>query len=179
MKVYNIIKQAILILSVVLLAVSGIIGSAESVGTETVVEGTTPVSAVGAVVATLVVTWIGCALIGLFLLYTKNDVARKLGYAFITTAFTVCMISLLAQTFKGTAIVLMLVAIVLYALYYIVWFVGSLAIKGRGGNVEDPDDDPRIQKLKKWKALEQDGMITSAEFEEKRVEILGLTKKEK
>lgn len=68
-----------------------------------------------------------------------------------------------------------LVAVILYVIYFLVTLIGYLAIGGNGDN--DPETDPKIKKLLGWKKLQEEGMITPEEFEEKRLEILNIKQK--
>lgn len=164
MKAYNIIKNSLLVLSVLFLAISGVAGGAIY-------------NADSGVIATVVTGQIGLALVGLFLSYTQNDISKKIGYALLTASFVVCLIAFMYAK-SSTASSLMLVSVIIYALYYVVTFIGFLASRGKG-TVDDPDNDPRIIKLKKWQSLKEEGLITAEEFEEKRQEILGIKKSAK
>lgn len=161
MKAYTIIKNALLILAVTILCLAGLLGS-------------TSTESAGLAASVIVVAIIPNAVLGLFLVYTKNDISKKIGYALLTAAFVLGLIECVPLD-SHISVILVLVSVALYAVYFIVWGVALLATRGRTNT--DPDADPKITLLKKWKELLDEGMISKEEYEEKRIAILGLKKK--
>lgn len=162
MKAYTIIKNAVLILAVAMLCLAGILGITSN-------------KTAGSGIAVIAIAVIPTAILGLFLAYTKNDISKKVGYAFLTTAFVLAFVQTLPYEASEISVVFMLIGAGLYAVYYIIIGVALLATRGRPA--VDPGADPKITLLKKWKELLDEGMITKEEFEEKRIAILGLKKK--
>ena len=139
--------------------------------------------------ATLDATWLGlievnaiimaAAVVGAFLKGTSSDSARKVGNGLLVVGFLVgltCAVSLLAVEADEPSLgaIFMLVATVVLVLHYAFLLVAKLLGKNAS---DDPNEDVRIVRIKEWKQLKEEGLITEEEFEEKRIAILGLKKK--
>lgn len=141
-------------------------------------------------------TTIICAITGSILIYANGDTAKKAGHGLTIGGFVIMLFNALSclidkqeitraaapETTVVTstisiASVFMLVAAVLLTAYYVLLFVQTLLNKGAAENMS-PADDTRIVRVKEWKQLLDEGIITSEEFEEKRVQILGLKSKQ-
>ena len=135
---------------------------------------------------------IASAGVGIFLMFAKNDTAKKIGNGLTVAAFVAgmfCAVSImtamgemakeeLADPVKvPVGAVLMIVAAVLLVAHY-AFAIASYIVSKNGANV-NPAEDARIKCVKEWKQLETEGIITKEEFEEKRVQILGLKPQDK
>ena len=161
MKVFNVIRKIVLVLSFVFAGVAFVLGAI-----------TLDQAAVAFSTALLGFILIG--FVGFFLICSKNQIANRLGLG-ISTGFMVVLLYLSISALEASSsAILGLVAVILYALYFLVTLIGYLAMGDKGDN--DPDNDPRVKKLLGWKNLKEKGIITLEEFEEKRQEILGIKK---
>ena len=127
---------------------------------------------------------IACAGVGAFLIFTKNDIAKKLGNGMIVVGFVaglICALSVLIAMDEGDDLpigaLIMIISVVLLLLHYAFLLVAHLLNKG-SANVLNPNEDARIMRVKEWKALLDEGIINEEEYEEKRVQILGLKPKD-
>lgn len=118
--------------------------------------------------------------IGAFLMFSKNEAARKAGNGMAVVGFivgTVCALTILVNVPEGTkdqsiGAICMLIAAVLLLLHYAFLLVSH--ILKRNGEMENPNENIKIIRIKEWKQLMEEGIITQEEFEEKRVQILGI-----
>lgn len=131
--------------------------------------------------------------IGAFLLLAKNDTAKKVGAGLLVVGFAtglICALGTLnaisqanlalgedAEETIGTSIgaIIMIVSTALLLLHYAFLLVAHILNKGRA--IENPCDDIRIVQIKEWKQLMEEEIITKEEFEEKRVQLLGIKPK--
>ena len=136
---------------------------------------------------------LACSGIGVFLMFSKNDTAKKSGNGLTVAAFvtgTICALATITAISKinaeapegehvGMSIgaICMIVAAVLLVLHYAFLLVNYMLNRNLVKN--DPDEDVRIIQIKKWKQLKEEGIITEEDFEEKRVQILGIKPKTK
>ena len=161
MKIFNIITKVILVLAFVFAGVACVLGGI-TLETADVAFGTALMS------------YVIVAFVGFFLFCSKNQTARRIGLG-LTTGFMVVLFYLsLAGIETSTGAIMGLVSVILYVIYFLVALIGLLAIGGEGDN--DPETDPKIKKILGWKKLQEEGIISSEEFEEKRQEILCLKK---
>lgn len=163
MKVFNVIKKIILILSFVLLGVCFVLAGITLNSTD-------------AAISTGLLMFVVPAFVGFFLFGSENKIANKIGMGLTTAAMLIELFFALTSLGNSTAAIFGLFSVVLYAIYFIVVFVGYLAMGDKADN--DPEKDPRITKILGWKKLKEEGIISEEEFEEKRVAILGLKKKD-
>lgn len=128
------------------------------------------------------------AIVGVFLMFAKNDSVRKLGNGLTVVGVfcaAVCAMGLISSLTSVDSdeislpigAILIIVAAILLLVYYALLFIDYLLNKTNGG--VDPNEDKRIALLKEWKQLKEDGFITEEQFEEKRLQILGLKNKTK
>lgn len=182
-KPLKIASKVLLVLAVVMLGVSLLLSS--------VLQD----SAEAAYAATFILngSTIICAIMGAILIYAKSDTAKKVGHGLTVASFVILLSNALAviteatQKTKATtedttvsisiSAVIMIVAAALLAAYYVLQFVQLLLSKG-AAEAESPSTDLRIVHVKEWKQLLDEGIITQEEFEEKRVQILGLKPKQ-
>lgn len=162
MKVFNIIKKVILVLSFIFSGVAFVLGG--------IVLDQYDIAFSAALLSFVIVGFTG-----FFLISAKNQIASKVGLG-ISTGFMLVLFYLsIASIERSVSAIMGLVAVILYVIYFLVAFIGYLAIGGSGDN--DPETDPKIKKLLGWKKLQEEGIITSEEFEEKRLEILNIKQK--
>ena len=131
------------------------------------------------------------AVVGAILSYSNNDIAKRVGHGFIVAAFVLGLATALVTlktttttvgttTKKGSetsiASVIMIVASIVLALSYV--FNLLIYILGKNSNdTLNPSEDVRIVRIKEWKQLMEEGIITQEEYEEKRIQILGIKTK--
>ena len=142
-------------------------------------------------------TLFACAGVGVFLMFAKNDTARKVGNGLTAVAFItglVCaLITLLTiseanenvssstatpqfETDVSIGAIFVIVAVVFLLLRYAFLLVDYL-VNRNSAEAGSPNEDLRIVRVREWKQLMEEGIITEEEFEEKRVELLGLKPK--
>ena len=114
---------------------------------------------------------------GVFLILAQNDTAKKIGHGLTLSAYAVGLAyALLTVTAEGdTSIgaVLMIAAAAMLVAFYICKLIGVIMNKGLSGEL-NPNDDIRIIRIKEWKRIMEEGIISEEEFEEKRLAILGI-----
>lgn len=124
-----------------------------------------------------------CAGVGAFLIFAKNDTARKIGNGLSVFAFTVgAALSFYTLSFSDATgvsfgAICLLVAAVLLLLHYAFLFINYLLTRNNP-ELENPNDDLRVVRIREWKQLMEEEIITKEEYEQKRISILGLTKDE-
>lgn len=159
MRIFNITKKTILILSFVFFGVAFFVG------------GVTLKSSDMAI-STVLLSYVVGAFVGFFLSFSGNNVAKRIGYGLTTgTMLIELFISVSAIETDSVAAILGLVSVIFYVVYFLVALVGFLAIGGSEG--DDPETDPKIKKITGWKKLLENGIISEEEFEAKRQAILG------
>lgn len=157
MKIFNIVKKIILILSFVFGIFSFIYSSFTLDGFDQNV-------------STLLITFVVLACVGFFLFFTENKIAKKIGQGMVTGYMAILLFCSIIYIDKSVAAIFGLTSVILYAIYFLVCLIGYLALGGDGDN--NPNNDIRIKKILGWKELQNQGIITAEEFEAKREEIL-------
>lgn len=139
-----------------------------------------------------------CATVGSILTSANSDTARRIGHGMLIAAFVAGLsIALMfigkeegsatlspfaaaadaeEKTVSSTSAILMIVASALLAVYYIFQFV-VLILNKASKEAGSPYEDSKIIRVKEWKQLLDEGIITKEEYEEKRVAILGIKQK--
>lgn len=72
----------------------------------------------------------------------------------------------------------MLIAGAFLVLHY-AFLIANIILNRNCTVTENPNEDIRIIRVKEWKQLVDDGIISEAEYEEKRMQILGIKTKNK
>ena len=163
MKILDIIKKIVLILSFVVCAVAFVFGAITLDQND-------------AVFSTGLISFIVLGMVGILLFFSKNEIAKKIGIGISTGVMLIQLYFAIGLIDSGSvAAILGLVSVVLYAIYFLIALIGTLALGN--GSCEDPETDPRIKKILGWKKLQNEGIISAEEFEEKRQEILGFKSK--
>lgn len=131
---------------------------------------------------------IGVCFVGVFLAFAKNSNVRILGNGMGVVSFGVslnCAITTMAalsssnatvtdpalqETSIGAIIVIVAAAFLLarYAFLLVDYLVNKDSAE------ESPNENVKVKRVKEWKQLLDEGIITEAEFEEKRTQILGI-----
>lgn len=144
------------------------------------------------------VSMIICATVGAILTSANSDTARRVGHGMIIAAFVAGLsIALMfvdkaadgttlspfaagadaeEKTVSSTSAILMIVASALLAVYYVLQFV-VLILNKASKEAGSPYEDSKIIRVKEWKQLLDEGIITKEEYEEKRVAILSIKQK--
>lgn len=157
MKIFNIVKKIILILSFVFGIFSFVYSSFTLDGFDQTV-------------STLLISFIVLAFVGFFLFFAENKIAKKIGQGIVTGYMVILLYGSITYIEKSVAAIFGLTSAILYAIYYLVCLIGYLALGSEGDN--NPNNDIRIKKILGWKELQNQGIITAEEFEAKREEIL-------
>lgn len=157
MKIFNIVKKIILILSFVF-------------GIFSFIYSSFTLDSFDQNVSTLLVSFIVLACVGFFLFFTENKIAKKIGQGMVTGYMAILLFCSITYIDKSVATIFGLTSVILYAIYFLVCLIGYLALGGDGDN--NPNNDIRIKKILGWKELQNQGIITAEEFEAKREEIL-------
>lgn len=183
MKIFKIVSSITLIASVVLYALgillTGVITEVESEAFFILIEAN--------------ILILAFAIVGVFLMFAKNDAARKLGNGLtVVGMFVGAVLSLgyiialdeaaeeIAESAVETEIntpigaILIIIAAIVLLLHYALILVDYLLNKTDGTN---PSNDKKIARIREWKQLKDEGFITEEEYEEKRVMILGIEPK--
>ena len=157
MKIFNIVKKIILILSFVFGIFSFVYSSFTLDGFDQTV-------------STLLISFIVLSFVGFFLFFVENKIAKKIGQGIVTGYMAILFYGSITYIDKSVAAIFGLTSVILYAIYYLVCLIGYLALGSEGDN--NPSNDIRIKKILGWKELQNQGIITAEEFEAKREEIL-------
>ncbi len=179
-KVFKIVNKILLALSVTLFCVS-IILPGITLETADVAFLTYVLANTSVVIA---------AVVGAVLICSNNDIAKRIGNGLTVSAFVIGLAVAIIQlgestyaiddevtaTGSPTAAVIMLIATIVLALSYIFNLIIFILNKDSNENLNS-SEDIRIIRTKEWKQLMEEGIITQEEFEEKRVQILGLKPK--
>lgn len=169
-KVMNKLYYAFLIASVSVMILSYALAG--------ILEGGGNYAQVASTLATaLAATTVTSLLVGLTLVFTKNEISTKVGLGLLLAGFGMAFITVL-NSMTGTLpyfAIMSLVAIILFGISFI---FKAIAVADKRSNSDDPDEDPTIQKIIKWKKLLDEGILTEQEYQDKREAILGLNKKE-
>lgn len=187
MKKFKIVSNVMVILAATLFGLGVVVS----------VLAASPEEAIFLALVQLNATIFACAGIGVFLMFAKNDAARKTGNGLTVVAFLtglVCaLITLLTvaeanddvsadavatpyETGVSIGAIFVIVAVVFLLLRYAFLLVDYL-VNRNSAETGSPNDDVRIVRVREWKQLMEEGIITEEEFEEKRVELLGLKPK--
>ncbi len=102
-----------------------------------------------------------------------SNVGLWLTLATHATVLTVCLASFNNES-TSLSCIIALIGTIIYFVGLIFKGINCLLIKS-----SSPDDDPLIQSIIKWKELQERGIITQEEFEEKRCSILNIKKETK
>ncbi len=70
-----------------------------------------------------------------------------------------------------------LIGAIVFFVALILWGLRAFANLARPVESNDPEDDPQIKLVLKWRTLLEEGVITEEEYQAKRVSILGLDSK--
>lgn len=173
-KIMTQVYYALLIVSVSVIVLSYVLaGALEGSALENTLAQTA--STVGIALAT---STVGLLVVGLTLSFTKNDISKKIGLGFMLSGIglnAVTAVNTLVVSGENTPyfIYVSLVGIILFAASFV--FL-AFAYVDKNSASDDPDQDPAIQKLIKWKKLLEEGVITQDEFTEKRNLLLGIKK---
>ncbi len=118
------------------------------------------------------------ALVGIFLISAANGTAQKIGHGLTVSAYAVGLTVALLNIEFSTCAVIMLIAVIMLALYYLCTLVMEI-MKRSFPCEEDPNEDVRIVRIREWKKIMEEGIISAEEYEKKRCEILGIKPEEK
>lgn len=116
--------------------------------------------------------------LGAVLYLTSKDTPNRVGAGLIVA----CIIASSAITFAGfksgmkTDVLICLIADGFFLLSFAVAFIKYCVCK-EDSATGMPEEDPRIKKVLAWKKLQEEGIISAEEFEEKRLEILEIKSK--
>lgn len=116
--------------------------------------------------------------VGAFMIYSKSDVATKIGHGFIVVCYVLALALALSVVFDAPEIsigaIVTLAAAVVCIVSYVFRIIDSIVAK----NVK-PDKAPTdLTALREWKALLDEHIITQQQFDAKRNELLGIKEEE-
>ena len=123
-------------------------------------------------------------LVGSVLHFVKHRptalVGDALSVAIYAVVFGVTLAVLVAINAKPDVSVLVaFVGVIVYMVSNLVRFIIYIVCKVNNyEGQDDPEKDPAIQNVLKWKGLKEEGIITEEEYEAKRAKLLHLEKKE-
>lgn len=157
MKIFNVVKKIILILSFAFGIISFIYGSITFDAIDQTFSG-------------LLISFVIFACIGFFLFFIENNIAKKIGQGIVTGYMVILLWGSITYVGYSVAATFGLTSVILYAIYFLICLIGYLALGNEGDN--NPNNDLRIKKILDWKELQNQGIITAEEFQAKREEIL-------
>ena len=163
MKTFKILRQIFQILAVAMFVLSVVICGIDN----------TTENAAFLTTLTLYGSVVIFAVVGAFLTSASSDVARRIGHGLVLPSFAVGLTVALLYMEDSSAAIIMLVAAILLALYYL-WALVLKITQKNGLQIDSPNEDTRIVRVKEWKQIMDEGIISPEEFEEKRCQILGL-----
>ncbi len=117
------------------------------------------------------------ATVGVFMTACKNDAVKKIGHGFAIAAYTIGLAYALPNLEDSVGALFTLFAFVALVAYYLCLLVIVIMNRGIPDSI-DPREDVRIIRVKEWKQILDEGIITEEEYEEKRSQILGIKSKE-
>ena len=171
--------KALKITRIVLVAVAAVLLGASIVFSS--LPQTTPVTTVVAQFVPYFTWGVALAFVmvvtGSIFLFSRNTVVRAIGVGFTVAPYAIA----LTMLFIGTADLFGLLAAFGAIVYALSWVFELIMYIVRHADREDldPDDDPKVQAVLRWKRLCDEKVITEEEYEAKRVAILGLKKDKK
>lgn len=180
-KVFKILSKTLLVIAVALFAASFIIpGLSDNQSDQTYL---------------LLIVANACILVfavtGAILIESGNDTVRRIGHGLTVSSFllglTFAIPNLSSQVtidstiynVKSTAAIIMIVANAILVLSYLFRLIILILNKNGVAEADSPSEDSRVLRIREWKQILDEGIITEEEFEEKRCKILGLTKTNK
>lgn len=121
---------------------------------------------------------------GGLLRFSDKDVARRCGEAFVVATFGIMLglglYGLSLEDGVGITVLLSLVASFIYVVDAILRGIILIvkAVKPTAEEGKKADEEEQIRQVLRWKELQNKGIITAEEFEEKRQAIFGLKKEQ-
>ena len=112
-----------------------------------------------------------------FMTACKNDAVKKIGHGFAIASYTIGLAYALPNLEDSVGALFTLFAFVALVAYYLCLLVIVIMNRGIPDSI-DPREDVRIIRVKEWKQILDEGIITEEEYEEKRSQILGIKSKE-
>lgn len=166
-KVFFGVAIALIVLAMTL---SGLIDESESIaGLLTVSIGLMPLS---------VVLFLAIFLVGAFLFYSNNKIARLIGGPTVGAYFVILFSVTLEAMETSISLLLAFIATIVYAVAMVLFAVHCFIVYIRKDTKKlakhDPDNDEKVQLIIKWKDLLERGVVTEEEYELKRKAILEL-----
>ncbi len=116
------------------------------------------------------------AAVGTFLLNAPADAAKRIGHGLTISSYVLGLGVAFSYLENASAAIMMLVAAILLLLYYLCALIVKIMQKSFS-EAESPNDDIRIVRVKEWKRIMEDGIISREEYEAKRCQILGIKPK--
>lgn len=187
MKKLNLVERILVVVSTVLILCAFAFSYLfdESAGVPGLLTFGTTYSVVG-VFLIVVATCLG---LGLYL-SQKEGTAKTIGICLLLAAniivFAACTDLFVVEEETGASEkealismsqVLGLIGAIVFFLALILWGLRAFANIARPVESNDPEDDPQIKLVLKWRTLLEEGVITEEEYQAKRVSILGLDSK--
>lgn len=125
---------------------------------------------------TMMASFIGVftlASVGVFLLNAPANTPQLVGHGLTVSSYTIGLTAAVLYLDNSTAAIVMLVAVILLALYYLFALIVRIMQKSCS-HAESPNDDIRIVRVKEWKQIMEEGIISPEEYEAKRCQLLGI-----
>ncbi len=121
------------------------------------------------------------AAVGVFLLFSNNDTAKKVGHGLVISSYAIGLaLAIMTMTEQiQIASVLVIIAAIALALYYLCALVIYIMKKSEPASIDNPEEDVRIVRIREWKRIMEEGIISAEEYEEKRQQILDIKTKSK
>lgn len=164
MKIFKIIKSIFLYLSFVLAGVTFVLGSIT-------------LNATDAAISATCINFVLLGFVGFFMFNAKNSIVKRIGVGLTTGFMVVILYASIAAIAYSAAAILGVAAVSVYALYFILLLIEYIAYNKSVEN--DPQKNPKIQKIIEWKKLLDEGIISKEEFEKQRQAILNLDSSKK
>ena len=113
------------------------------------------------------------ASVGIFLMSSSADTPRRVGHGLAISSYAIGLTIALIDINNASAAILMLVAVIALVFYYFCCLIIKIMQKSFP-HAESPSDDIRIVRVKEWKQIMEEGIISKEEYEAKRCQILGI-----
>ena len=122
-------------------------------------------------------------------MFAKSECARKVGNGLTIASFAtalVCAVSAIvlsgeleestisSESEISIGAIVVIIAVVFLLLHYAFLIADNVLSKNNA--IANPAEDIRVLRIKEWKQLFDEGIITESEYEEKRTQILQINK---
>ena len=177
--IFQVCAAALFLATLVIVALDGPTSTASDVETTAAPLATTKGAIANLSFLSFLIGFVGTfalATVGIFLVSSPQDTASRVGHGFVISSYAIGLAAALMYIENSTAAIVMLIAVIALALYYLCILILKIMQKGYA-ETKSPNEDIRIVHVKEWKKVMEEGIISPEEYEEKRCQILGIKPK--